>query len=237
MERQYKIAGLNVSMDTFGRTEKQAIPYLTLNCNAPDILIASRREVIKIKYPQVTDDDAEYLGTGASFYRQLLNFDGIMLHASAVVVDERAYLFSANPGTGKSTHTNLWLQKFREKAYILNDDKPALRNINGKWYAFGTPWSGKHDMSVNKGVPIAGIAILERGDNNFIEPYRGKDAIFDIYCQVNRPKDMQFRISLLELLDSLVLNVPIWKLKCNMEQDAVIVSYTAMSSDNGGNLE
>ena len=70
---------------------------------------------------------------------------------------------------------------FGEKAYILNDDKPALRLIEGIWYAYGTPWSGKHDISVNTGVPIGGICMLERGEENKIIPFRGKDAIFELF--------------------------------------------------------
>ena len=49
-----------------------------------------------------------------------------MLHSSAVVADGKAYLFTADSGTGKSTHTQLWPRMFGDRAYILNDDKPAL---------------------------------------------------------------------------------------------------------------
>ena len=73
----------------------------------------------------------------------------MLLHSSAVVVDGYAYLFSADSGTGKSTHTGLWKQHFGDRAYIINDDKPAIRKVDGEWYVFGTPWSGKTDTSVN----------------------------------------------------------------------------------------
>ena len=51
------------------------------------------------------------------------------------MVDDYAYVFSADSGTGKSTHTQLWLEHFGDRAYILNDDKPAIRLIDGKVYA------------------------------------------------------------------------------------------------------
>lgn len=225
----YNIAGLIIAMDTKGRTAEQAKPYQIKFTGEPDIVIHSYADLIKAKTPSFSDDDAEYLGTGGAFYKELLKFDGFRFHSSAVVVDGHAYLFSANSGTGKSTHTGLWLQQFGERAYILNDDKPALRLIDGVWYAFGTPWSGKHDISVNTGVPVAGIAILERGEENHIEPYSGKEAIFDIFRQSNRPKAMEYRVRLLELLDQLIRNVPVWKLRCNMQPEAAIVSYEAMS--------
>lgn len=152
-----------------------------------------------------------------------------MLHSSAVVVDGKAYLFSANSGTGKSTHTGLWLQLFGDRAYILNDDKPALRLEDGVWYAYGTPWSGKHDISVDARVPVGGIAMVHRGEENSIRPFYGKDAVLELMRQVNRPKDMQFRMKLLELLDQFFNLVPIWYLECNMDQEAAIVAYEAMS--------
>ena len=216
-------------MESFGRSVEQAQPYLCDPVENPDICIESRWEELKPQYPNITDDIGEYLSTGASFYKQLLNYDGMMLHSSAVVVDGKAYLFSAPCGTGKSTHTKLWLEWFGDRAYILNDDKPALRLENGVWYAYGTPWSGKHDISVNTGVPLAGIAMIQRGETNEITPWGGKDAIFSILTQVNRPKDMQFRVKLLELLDKLITQVPVWKLQCNMEPEAAEISYAAMS--------
>ena len=225
-----KVAGLTVSMDSYGRIMEQAKPYQIDTVENPDVIIHSEWEALKSKYPMLSDDDGEYLATGKSFYQQLLQFDGFMLHSSAVVVDGKAYLFTANSGTGKSTHTGLWLKQFGHQAYILNDDKPALRLIDGVWYAFGTPWSGKNDISVNTGVPVAGIAVVTRSENNEIEPFSGREAIFAIFNQTNRKTNtVAHRAKLLELMDQLLRAVPVWKLKCNMEPEAAIVAYEAMS--------
>ena len=224
----YRIASLYVELNTFGRTEGQAYPYL-IDGNRYDICITSDIQKAKNIYPELSDDDCEYMATAVDFYRQLLNFDGFMLHSSCIVVDGRAYLFTANPGTGKSTHTSLWLQQFGDRAFILNDDKPAVRLEDGVWYAYGTPWSGKHDISVNARAPVAGIACLERGEINEIEPFSGRDAVLALLRQCNRPKAAEYRIKLLELLDKLITQVPVWKLKCNMDPEAAIVSYEAMS--------
>lgn len=229
MEKLYKIADLTVAMDTYGRTEEQAAPYMIEGAEEVDIRINSYKDAFQAYMPTISDDTAEYYGTGGSFYKELLNFQGFQLHASTVVHEEKAYLFSAESGTGKSTHTRLWLKLLGDKAFILNDDKPALRLIDGEWYAFGTPWSGKHDISVNKGVPIAGICMLERGEKNEIVPYYGKDAIFELFLQTNRPKATGYRIKLLELMDDLFKQIPIWKMKCNMELEAAEMAYEIMS--------
>lgn len=229
MEQYYRIAGLTVAMDSFGRTIKQARPYAIYKGGEIDIIIQPERKRCRETFPNISDDLCEYLATGSSFYRQLLNFNGTMLHSSAVVVDGYAYLFSAPCGTGKSTHTQLWLKLFGKRAYILNDDKPALRCEGGIWYAYGTPWSGKHDISVNTRVPVAGIAMIERGDVNEIMRWTGADVVASIMKQVNRPPDMASRIRLLEVVDKLISQITIWKLRCNMDEEAAIIAYEAMA--------
>lgn len=232
MIKYYKIADLIVRMDSYGRIISQAKKYEIDTTKSFDFNIVSEWDSLKAKYPLISDNEGEYLATGKCFYRQLVNYNGMMLHSSAVVVDGKAYLFSAPSGTGKSTHTKLWLEHFRDRAFILNDDKPALRFQNGIWYAYGTPWSGKYDISVNTKVPIAGIAVIERGENNEIKRFDGKEAILAIYKQVNKKTETaEFRIKLLDLLDKLITQVPIWKLKCNMTPEAAIVAYEAMSGE------
>lgn len=228
MEKFYKIAGLTVKMDTYGRTEEQSKPYECAPCEAVDIELRPDRENYQEHYPHLCDEDREYVATGSCFYGHLLNFNGLLLHASAVVMDGKAYLFSAPCGTGKSTHTQLWLKVFGDRATILNDDKPALRCEDGVWYAYGTPWSGKYDLNCNLRVPLAGIAMLERADTNSVEPFTGAKAVFALLEQTVRPRGVAARDKLLKILDSLFKQVPVWKLRCNMEDNAAQVSYEAM---------
>ena len=227
MLQYYRIAGLTVAMDSFGRTVTQAAPY---RCEAAeaDLTIRSDWRALQERQPHLSDEDCEYLSTGGSFYRQLVNFNGMMLHASAVVREGRAYLFTAPCGTGKSTHTRLWLQNFPD-AFILNDDKPALRLENGEWFAYGTPWSGKTDQNRNVRVRLAGICVLRRGVQNQIVPYKGRTALHDILEQTARSREPEQMVNLLGLLDQLLLRIPVWKMECNMEPEAAQVSYHAMS--------
>lgn len=232
MQQDYLIAGLRVRMDTYGRTLTQAEAYRTETTGEPDIQIISDPEELQQRQPHLSLDDCEYLSTGGSFYRQLLLHDGMMVHASAVVKDGYAYLFSAPCGTGKSTHTALWRQTFGEKQVImLNDDKPALRRENGRWYAYGTPWSGKTAQNVNIRAPLGGVCMLTRGDTNEIEPFGGTKAAFAIMEQTARPYGSKGRTLLLELLDQLLQQVPVWKLRCTPTEEAALVSHDAMSRE------
>lgn len=232
MERDYLIAGLRVRMDTYGRTETQAEAYLTETAGTPDMIVAAKPEKFKQGQPNLSMDDFEYITTGGNFYRQLLPFDGMLLHSSAVVMDGYAYLFSAPSGTGKSTHTTMWREAFGyDRVLMLNDDKPALRLENGRWFAYGTPWSGKTAQNINMRVPLGGICILTRGETNEIVPFSGTQAVLAVLEQTMRPASAEDRGKLLELISNLLDSVPIWKLKCTPTLDAARVSQKAMSEE------
>lgn len=225
--KRYEIAGLAVDMEVSGRTELQAAAYAApVNGPADITLQCDARRVLELN-PELEDlDTAQYMGTGLIFSKRLLDFDGSYLHSSAVILDGKAYLFSANSGTGKSTHTEKWCRLFG--ATYLNDDKPALRLIDGVWMAYGTPWSGKHDLSSPVGVPVGGIAFLERGEENSICPMSLADAVPRLMCQSLWKLNQQQMERQLGLVDKLLRQVPIWRLVCRNDDEAAMVSHDAM---------
>ncbi|MGN0459237.1 MAG: hypothetical protein ACI4IL_09730 [Eubacterium sp.] len=234
----YDIAGLKVKINNCGgRTQKQAIPYLSENqdeSQIPDIDIVvdeSRVKEAMAEHPELNQDDWEYMITGSDFYGNLVSFDGFLLHSSCIVVDGVAYAFSADSGTGKSTHTQLWLKRFGDRAYMLNDDKPALRIIDGKPYACGTPWSGKYDYSTPAVVPLGGICFLERSEDNWIKPAETSKAIFNIFSQTVRRFGAGRMNMLMDNVNEMFKLVPIYSLGCNISDEAVDCSYNAMKRD------
>ena len=232
MERDYLIAGLRVRMDTYGRTEKQAEAYEIEKSGEPDILIHSDAWYLKEVQPEMEEDTCEYIATGVDFFRKLIPFGALMIHSSAVVKDGYAYLFSAPCGTGKSTHTALWQEAFGDQnALILNDDKPVLRMEDGRWYAYGSPWSGKTAMNLNMRVPVGGICMLTRGETNEIVPYGGVQVVTELLNQTSRVGNKEFRGKLLELIGQIIEELPIWKLKCTPTVEAAIVSHKAMAEE------
>lgn len=234
----YSIADLTVNMiNPTGRTEKQAIPYLSDNQNENqkiDITIEITKKRINDyveAHPELDAGDWEYMLSGSDFYRSLIDFNGILLHSSCVVVDGYAYAFSADPGTGKSTHTGLWLKHFGDKAHILNDDKPAIRIIGGKAYACGTPWSGKYDWSTPEIVPLAGICFLQRSEENWIKRAETNKAVYNIFSQTARQISAEKMEKLFDVLEQIFSKVPIWDLGCNISEEAVLTSYNAMKPE------
>lgn len=180
-------------------------------------------------WKSLTGNDYIYCESGSHFHYQLLRHGGMMLHSSAVVVDGRAYLFSAPSGTGKSTHTRIWQQLMGERAKVINDDKPALRSIGGIWYAYGTPWCGKDGININARAPIAGICFLKQASENRIRRLSNAEAVRNIIWQTMRRFRLEENLDrMLANVDSLVRSVPVFELENRPEPEAAMLSYETM---------
>ncbi|MGN1126426.1 MAG: hypothetical protein ACI4RI_03200 [Ruminococcus sp.] len=229
----YNICGLNVQYTakyprTLSRSEKYIADDQTLT---PDITLDVTEERIDNYisiYPQVSRSLAEYVIFGASFYEAVLDFDAILLHSSAIAVDNKAYLFTADSGTGKSTHTKLWMDYFGDRAVMINDDKPAIRIIDEKIYACGTPFSGKHDINSNVLIPLRGICCLNQGEENHIEKISNREAIQKLMQQTLLVPHRTGVNNLLNVLDRVIKSVDVYKLYCDISEDAVLTSYNGM---------
>lgn len=230
---KYKIADLIVEFNAkFDTTKKRAERYKCDENIERDFRITVRDEAIQKEQEfdeLLTDDLAEYMIMGTTFYKGLLNYNGCLLHSSAVVIDNEAYLFSANCGTGKSTHTSLWLKYFSEKnPYILNDDKPAIRIMEDGIYAYGTPFSGKHDISQNTRAKIKGICFLEQATENSIHKIEPKEAVSLFFEQTVKRLTKEQMLKLLDIIEIILKEIPCYKLYCNISEEAVKLSYQTM---------
>lgn len=180
-------------------------------------------------WSMLSEDDYVYMETGAHFYANLLFHSGLMLHASAIELDGYAYLFSGSCGAGKSTHARLWERVFDGEARVFNDDKPALRRIDGRWLAYGTPWCGKDGININMKAPIAGICFLEKANTNSIRRLSQQEALQKIIWQTPRRFQTSEKLDLmLSHLDKLVREVPVFELENRPEPAAALLSRGTM---------
>ena len=116
----------------------------------------------------------------------------LLIHASVIGYNGKANIFLGKSGTGKSTHSRLWLENI-QGADLLNDDNPALGfDRNGNPCVFGTPWSGKTPCYRNICAPLNAIVRLEQAPENSIARDSGINAFAALYGSVsairwNRP--------------------------------------------------
>ena len=226
-----KIAGLYVEIPAAGDMISRCRNYLcdrTEETIGADIIICTER-FRRERQGNLSDDLFSYVETGIQFSTDCLKYGAVVLHASAVEMDGKAYLFSAPCGTGKSTHTSLWKSVFGEKANIFNDDKPILRNMEGTWYAYGAPWCGKDGININMKVPVAGICFLKQAPENKIRRLSNREAVQKIIWQTAHNYANAERMDKrLALIDSIVRTIPIFELENRPETEAAYLSYETM---------
>lgn len=232
----YNIAGLPVEYEgKYNMLIERSEKYLAKDGSAPLFTLKTNPRIIESlreQYPQCTEAEYEYTDIGASFNKKIISYGGVMLHSSAVEVDGSAYLFSAPSGVGKSTHVNMWQKLLGEsRARVINDDKPVIRKIDGIYYAFGTPFSGKHDMSINKGYPVKGICFVCRGEENKIEKLPLKEAVTPFLNQTVKAENMESYIKLLDTVEELLNAVPCYSLVCRADVESAKLSYNFMKGE------
>ena len=93
-----------------------------------------------------------------------LPHNGIFFHAATVVLHEKAYVFTAPSGGGKSTHAALWEENLGAK--LLNGDRILLREKDGVFYAYGLPVAGSSFIFLNERAPVAAVTLLQKAEEN-----------------------------------------------------------------------
>lgn len=234
----YKFADHVVKIDSLHqRVHKQCKNYVCEEEPEFCITITSKdiqKELEKSKDARTFPED--YLETLAVYRKlteYLLKYDILLFHGSVIAVDGTGYLFTAKSGTGKSTHTRLWMELFGERAVMINDDKPLLKLAGDEVIVYGTPWDGKHHLSTNTSVPLKAVCMLKRGTENSIKPADKKMSYPALLQQVYRPADEAGMQKTLYLLDKMLSSVGLYSLSCNMTKDAAVVAYSGMN--HGGN--
>ena len=153
----------------------------------------------------------------------------LLFHGSAIAVDGAGYLFTADCGTGKSTHTRLWRQVFGDRSVMINDDKPFLELRDDAVLLHGAPWSGKHGLDTNRTVPLTGICILYRGNENRIERIAPQSALPMLQKQAGLPASAAREQAQFALVRSLAERVALWQMHCTKSPEAAVLAHAAMS--------
>lgn len=172
-----------------------------------------------------------YLETLA-VYRKIseafLNYNTFLMHGAVLAYENKAYMFTAASGTGKTTHINLWLENL-ENAYIVNGDKPLIRITEKEAIACGTPWCGKEKLGKNSMVPLKAIVMMERGEDNEIHEISFSEVLTFLLKQTYMPENAELMKKTLGLVPQLCGKVKFFKFRFNnLKNDAFEVAYKAL---------
>lgn len=145
--------------------------------------------------------------------RQIIRYNRIVLHASAVIWQEKAYLFTAPSGGGKSTQARVWEEHCH--AEIINGDKVVLHETEKELLAYGGPIAGSSGIYVNKSAPVGAIFQLEKGERNEVRPLTKRDAFLLLYSEaVKSDWDPEFNKKLLKIIETIPNKTNLTHLTC-----------------------
>ena len=150
----------------------------------------------------------------------------LLMHASVIRHEGKANLFLGRSGTGKSTHSRLWLEHI-PGCDLVNDDNPVLRFLpdpaDGRMrlMVFGSPWSGKTPCYRNLSVPVRAVVRLDQAPENAIRRLTGLEAYASVLasCSAIRwSRPVMDAIS--ASVEKIALETPCWHLDCRADQEA-----------------
>jgi len=95
------------------------------------------------------------------FASLLAHAEGAIVHAAGVVIDGQGWIFAGTHGAGKSTLARLF--RARRDVTVLNDDRLAIRRVDGRFMVFGTPWAGSARASADASAPLRGVCLIRHG--------------------------------------------------------------------------
>lgn len=155
----------------------------------------------------------------------------LLMHASVVRKDGLGYLCLGVSGTGKSTHTGLWL-KHIENTDLMNDDNPVVRICDdGVVRVFGSPWSGKTPCYRNVEAPIGGFLQLKQAPYNKIKKQTVIEGFASLLPSCSVMKwDKRDYSNTSKTVGDLLSKVPTYCLECLPDEAAARLSCETMIS-------
>ena len=146
---------------------------------------------------------------------------GILLHACGIDDDGSGYLFLGNSTDGKSTMAKLW---FENDATVLNDDRIVVKEEDGEFWMYGTPWHGDFRELSPTGLPIQKAFFLHHGEENRAVLKNGAKAVAMLLVRSFPPlwddKGMAYAT---DLCHHIVSKIPCYEL--NFAPDTQIIDF------------
>lgn len=153
----------------------------------------------------------------------------VAIHSSCIVSNRKATIFLGESGTGKSTHTRLWRENI-PGAWLLNDDSPIVRIIDGTVWVYGSPWSGKTPCYKQERYPLAACVRLSQAPYNKIHKLHVLKAYAALHpsCPPEFAYDERIYSHISATLGSVLKSVPCWWLECLPNAAAAHLSHNTI---------
>ena len=152
------------------------------------------------------------------------------MHASVVMQGGKGYLFLGKSGTGKSTHSSLWL-KHIPGTELLNDDNPVLKlEADGQVRVYGSPWSGKTPCYKAKDVPVGAVVRIHQAPENRIQRLSGIQSYASLMSSASSFRPFrELADGWHRTLEAMAQKVPCYVLDCLPDQGAAELCYKTVN--------
>ncbi len=150
----------------------------------------------------------------------------LLIHASVVRKDGYGYLCLGVSGTGKSTHTSLWLRHI-PGCDLLNDDNPIVRMCgDGVVRVYGSPWSGKTPCYRNDQAPVGAFLQLKQAPYNKIRQQSVIETFTSIMpsCSLMKWDKLNYT-SVCDTVSEVMQHTKTFLLECLPDEAACRLSY------------
>ena len=211
----YKIANINIKINPRSQYLTTLLKDYETDENDFDFTVTvTENDIINEK--EIAPNFPDFLYESSATLRKISkeifnNYNGVLFHSVAIEYRGKAYIFTAKSGTGKTTHIMLWKKCLGDKVKIINGDKPFIRFINDKSIVFGCPWQGKE---------------------NSVETLPKEKSLFPLLNACDFPKNSIGKIKAMDFIEKLTKNIPVFLLKCNMDDDACYTALSAIGEEN-----
>lgn len=149
----------------------------------------------------------------------------LLMHASTVVNGGRAYLFLAPSGTGKSTHSQLWIKNI-PGTKLLNDDNPVVVLKDNQVIVCGSPWSGKLPCYINESYPVGAFVVIHRAKYDKATRLSGIEGYGALLTSASGKRwERELADALHGTMNQIIGKVPVYRMDCLPDDEAAKVCY------------
>ena len=236
-----RLAGKNIEIEcTSGRGFAACRNYLA-DFDVPDFTVKATRSRMLEEYTAFHGnsrceellDGKEEIGAMESsvicqeIAARMLDYNVLLMHGAVVAKDNKAYMFTAPSGVGKTTRASLWLKEYPD-SIVVNGDKPFIMITDENVLACGTPWCGKEGWNTNTIVPLHAIFFLERAvesEDNLVKEISFCEALPMLLQQAYYPVGLDSVQRIIKLIEKLKEKVKFYRFRSTPTEDSVRLAY------------
>jgi len=147
---------------------------------------------------------------------------GLIIHAAGVSRGNIGVFCAGRSGAGKTTLMRQW--RNIPDLCGLSDDRVILREIDGRFRLFGTPWAGEGQVASPLDANLHTLAFVHHGRQNDIRPISPREALHQLLPTSSILWFEQAALDrTLTLCHDLVNSIPAFEVHCRPDPSAAIL--------------